>query len=352
MRLFDCDRLESETWDSGIVSFVAQIHEYKGRQALFLKEPEAVLRRMEETAGLQSVEASNRIERIGTTRTQLKRLLAGETLPRNRDEEALLGYRNATRLLNDQDPDVPFTPGLILQLHQEVMKLTGVTDAGRYKTVPNVVSGVLRSGERVTVFEPLAPSDTPDAMASLCAAYQAAIRKGAVDELILSPCFILNFLCVHPFRDGNGRVSRLLTRLLLERQGYAVSRYVSLEKTIADTAESYYAALRKSDQGWKEGENDPRPFIRYLLAVILAGYRDWESRFESGAGRRVTAYSLVKRFAADRLGAFSKQDVLEACPRIAGSSAEASLKRLVDERYLFRIGAGRVTRYARTESLG
>ena len=351
MRLFDYEKLAERMWDREILSYVSKIHEYKGKQELFLRQKPVELNRLIEIARIQSTEASNRIEGIITTNSRLKQLVGDKTTPKNRAEEEILGYRNVLALVHENYEGIPVRSSYILQLHRELLKYTGYTYGGKYKTTANEIVQISGNGEREVLFRPLEPYETPEAIEKICESYQRALRMEAVDELILIPCFILDFLCIHPFNDGNGRMSRLLTLLLLYRSGYLVGQYVSLEKVIADTKESYYSALRKSDQGWYEAENDPTSFIKYMLAVILSCYRDFEARVsivqKTGVGS--TAYDIVKTHVAGRLGKFTKQDVLMSCPSLGSSSVEAALKKLVEDGTLRRLGAGRKTMYVRAD---
>lgn len=190
-------------------------------------------------------------------------------------------------------------------------------------------------------------------MEALCCTYQDVLHnvlhRELVDPLLLIPCFILDFLCIHPFNDGNGRMSRLLTLLMLYQNGYVVGQYISIEKAIAETKDEYYAALAQADQHWHEEENDPTPFIKYMLAVICSCYQDFEQRVDLVGGRqkRVTAYERVRSYAMEKLGAFTKQEAAEACPGFGTSSIESALKKLTEEGVLERIGAGRKTQYVR-----
>ena len=354
MREFDYRALKSRTWSNEIVSYVAQIHEYKGRQELYLAAKPAALDRLIEIARIQSTEGSNSIEGIRTTGPRLRQLVADKTTPKNRDEEEILGYRNVLDLIHESYEYIPVRPNYILQLHRDLLRYTGYAFGGIFKSTPNEIGTMLPNGETVTLFTPLEPREVPEAMDRLCDAYNTAIAEGEVDPLILIPCFVLDFLCIHPFKDGNGRMSRLLTLLLLYRAGYLVGRYVSIEKAIADTKDSYYAALSAADAGWHAGENDPKPFIGYLLGVVLSCYRDFDSRVNvvEGAGARSTSYDIVRHYALGKVGAFAKRDALEACPSLGSSSVESALKKLVDDGTLRRIGAGRKTRYVRSDSIG
>lgn len=350
MRNFDYSKLRKRTWDNEILAYVAQIHEYKGKQDLHLRQKPAELKRLIDIAKIQSTESSNRIEGIVTTDARLKQLVENKTTPRNRDEEEILGYRNVLNIVHESYEAIPVQSNYILQLHGEMLKHTAFSYAGKYKTTPNEIDMVLQNGEKVVLFKPLEPYETPDAVERLCAEYNNAILEGIVDPLILIPNFILDFLCIHPFNDGNGRMSRLLTLLLLYRCGYKVGQYISIEKAIADTKETYYEVLQQADKKWYEGENDPKPFIRYMLGIILSCYREFESRITVAAKteRKSTAYDIVKTYTESTIGKFSKQDALIACPSLGSSSVESALKKLVEEGAIIRTGAGRKTRYMRT----
>ena len=353
MRSFDYSYLSERTWDAEIISYISKIHEYKGKQELYLRQKPIELKRLIEIAKVQSTEASNRIEGIVTTNARLKQLVADKTTPRNRNEEEILGYRNVLNTVHENYDMIPVRSSYILQMHRDLLRFTDHSYGGKFKTTPNEIDMMLENGEKIVLFRPLEPYETPDAVNEICEKYQNALDMELVDELILIPCFILDFLCIHPFNDGNGRMSRLLTLLLLYRQGYLVGKYISIEKEIADTKEAYYDALAKADQGWHEGKNDPKPFIKYMLGIILSCYREFEHRvtIAEKAGVRSTAYDIVKAYTEEHIGKFSKQDVLTGCPSLGSSSVEASLKKLVEDGTLIRIGAGRKTQYARTDAV-
>ena len=353
MRSFDYGILTSRTWDNEIVSYVAQIHEYKGKQELYLRQKPVELDRLVQIAKVQSTESSNRIEGIVTTNARLKQLMSDKTIPHNRDEGKILGYRNVLNLIHENYSLIPLKPSYILQLHRDMLKYTALTYGGQWKNVPNEIDMTLPTGEKVVLFQPLAPYETPAAVEAICASYQKTLELGAVDPLLLIPCFILDFLCIHPFNDGNGRMSRLLTLLLLYRSGYMVGQYISIEKVIADTKEDYYAAIAASNHQWHTGENDPKPFIRYMLGILLSCYREFESRVGTAgkAGGRSTSYDIVKAYTLHTIGTFTKQDALVACPSLGSSSVEAALRKLVADGTVQKIGAGRKTHYVRIDAL-
>lgn len=349
MRDFDYSGLKNRTWDSEILEYVAQIHEFKGRQELYLRQKPVQLERLVEIAKVQSTEASNRIEGIVTTEARLKQLVADKTTPRNRSEEEILGYRNVLNLVHENYDVIPLTPNYILQLHRDLLQFTTLNYGGHFKTVANDIEQVNADGSKEVIFVPLEPSLTPDAVRQICDSYRQAKETQAIDELILIPCFILDFLCIHPFVDGNGRMSRLLTLLLLYQNGYMVGKYISIEKAIADTKNSYYSALAVSDRDWMEGENDSKTFIRYMLGVILKCYRDFESRIliTEKSGTRSTSVDIVRQYVENKIGTFKKAEALAACPSLGSSSVEAALKKLVEDGTLIKIGAGRKTHYVR-----
>lgn len=353
MRAFDYHKLAERTWDNEIVSYIAQIHEYKGRQEMYLRQKPVELTRLVEIAKIQSTESSNRIEGIVTTSPRLKQLMSDKTTPRNRDEEEILGYRNVLNLIHENYDAIPVRPNHILQLHRDLLRFTGFSYGGCFKTTPNEIDMMLPNGEKIILFRPLEPYETPEAVQNICDSFQRELSLGQIDPLILIPCFILDFLCIHPFNDGNGRMSRLLTLLLLYRSGYMVGQYISIEKTIADTKEVYYEVLAQADRGWHTEENDPKPFIKYMLGVILACYRDFEDRMTmtEKAGPRSTSYDVVKEYAMHHIGTFTKQDALTGCPSLGSSSVEAALKKLVQDGTLARLGSGRNTHYVRKDVL-
>ena len=349
MKKFDYSELINRTWDNEILAYVAKIHEFKGKQELFVRQKPVELDRLVEIAKIQSTEASNRIEGIVTTSVRLKQLVENKTTPKNRDEKEILGYRNALNLVHENHEYISVSPNYILQLHGELLKYTAFSYGGKFKNTPNEIAKTLPDGSRKVIFQPLEPYETPDAVANLCEEYKRAMEQEIVDPLILIPCFVLDFLCIHPFNDGNGRMSRLLTLLLLYKTGYMVGQYISIEKAIADTKDEYYDALAIADQNWNEDANDPKEFIKYMLGVILSCYREFENRIEVAwnGGAKSTSYDIVKKYAMSTIGTFTKQDALAACPSIGSSSIEAALKKLVNEEVIARMGNGRRTHYVR-----
>lgn len=348
MRDFDYGKLKDRTWDSEILGYVAQIHEYKGRQELYLKQTPDTLDRLIEIAKIQSTEASNEIEGIRTTSTRLKQLCADKTTPRNRDEKEIMGYRDVLNTIHESYEYIPIRSGYILQLHRDLYKYSEKGIGGSFKNTQNYITATDAQGNSVVLFTPLPPYETPGAIDAICGSLARALDAQDLDPLILIPIFIHDFLCIHPFNDGNGRMSRLLTTLLLYRSGYVVGKYISLESKIAKNKDLYYDALEQCQQGWHEGTEDPTPFIKYLLGTILAAYREFEERVEL-VGEKLSALETVRRAAYGKVGKITKTNLMEFCPTLSKSSVEASIKKLVEKGELVMHGKGPATFYTRSD---
>ena len=353
MREFDYTKLADRTWPSDIMNLVAKIHECKGRQDMFVRQKPVELDRLVEIARIQSTEASNKIEGIVTTGTRMKQLFEEKTTPRNRDESEIMGYRDVLNTIHESNEYIPIRPSYILQLHRDLMRRAGMSYGGSFKNVQNYIRETREDGTSFTRFTPIAPYETPEAMDRLCEAYEQALARESIDALILIPCFIVDFLCIHPFNDGNGRMSRLLTLLLLYKNGYSVGKYISIEKQIEKTKDRYYNVLEMADVGWHTEKNDPTPFIRYMLMVILGCYTEFEDRvgLMEQTGVSSTAYDIVKKYVEDKVGKFTGADVVANCPSIGRSSALAALKKLTEDGLIARKGTGRATYYVRADSM-
>ena len=348
MRNFDYSDLASRSWDSEIIGLVAQIHEYKGRQELYLKQKPTELDRLIEVAKVQSTEASNEIEGIRTTNTRLLQLVRDKTTPRNRDEEEIIGYRDVLNTIHENYEYIPVTSNYILQLHRDLYKYSHKSIGGTFKNSQNYISATDTEGREFVLFTPLAPYETPAAIEAICENYNRIIETQDIDALLIIPVFIHDFLCIHPFSDGNGRMSRLLTTLLLYRSGYVIGRYISLESKIAKNKSLYYDVLEKCQEGWTENTEDVTPFIKYLLQTILAAYRDFEERV-SIVDEKLPAIETVRRAVYNKIGKFTKSEVMELCPTLSKASVENSIKQLVEQGLLLKHGSGRSTFYTRSD---
>ena len=312
MRDFNYSKIKEQKWDSEILGLVAAIYKYAGKQELYLKQRPKELEKLVEIAMIQSTESSNAIEGIVTTNARIKQLVEEKTAPKNRDEEEIAGYRDVLRIIHESYDVIPITKNYILQLHKILYSHMNNPLAGQTKTVQNYISATYPDGRTEVLFTPMAPFETPAALEKICEEYNRIIGNLEVEPLLAIPIFIHDFLCIHPFNDGNGRMSRLLTTLLLYRSGFYVGRYISLEAKIADNKDLYYEVLGKAQYGWHEGKEDADPFIKYLLGTILAAYKDFEGRFEI-IEEKLPALELVRKAVQNKIGKFSKQDIRELC---------------------------------------
>lgn len=345
MRHFDYTSLVNRTWDNEVINYLALIHEYKGRQTAYMQQNPSELERLVEIAKAQSTEASNSIEGIRTTETRLRQLMNDKATPRNRAEKEIAGYRDALDIIHDNFDYIPLTPNHILQLHKVLLSHTDLGFGGTFKNVQNYISATDETGRPFTLFTPPAPHETAEAMQEICDEYNRAIGAAEVDPLLIIPVFIRDFLCIRPFLDGNGRMSRLLTTLLLYRAGFEVGKYISLEAGIAGNKDAYYTSLEDSQVGWHEQEDDPTSLVKYLLSTIISAYRDFDDRIQTLS---LTSIDTVRNAIGNRLGKFTKKDILEMCPALSSSTIERHLKKLVADGYITKHGAGRNTFYVKT----
>lgn len=346
MRDFHYAAIREQKWDSEILGLIAAIYKEAGKQEMYLKQRPEELEKLVEIAKVQSTEASNAIEGIVTTSTRIRQLVEEKTAPRNRDEQEIAGYRDALNIIHENFDAIPITRNYILQLHKVLYSHMNNPMAGQTKSVQNFISATYPDGHTETLFTPLAPFETPEALDRICDEYNRVIGNMEAEPLIVIPIFIHDFLCIHPFNDGNGRMSRLLTTLLLYRNGFYVGKYISLEAKIAKNKDLYYAALRQAQEGWHEGTEDAVPFIKYLLGIILSAYRDFEERF-SLVEQKKPALETVRQATLSKIGRFSKQDIRELCPALSVSSIEGALRKLVASGELKREGNGKSTCYYR-----
>ena len=274
MRDFNYSIIRAQKWDSDLLGLIAAIYREAGKQETVLQRQPEALEKLVEIAMVQSTEASNAIEGIVTTNARLRQLVAEKTTPKDRDEQEIAGYRDALNIIHENHDAIPITQNYILQLHKLLYSHMDNPLAGRTKNVQNYISVTYADGRVETLFTPLAPYETPEALKKICQEYNRVIGNMELEPLIAIPVFIHDFLCIHPFNDGNGRMSRLLTTLLLYKSGFTVGRYISLEAKIAKDKGLYYDALARSQDGWHAGRENAVPFIKYLLGTVLAAYRD------------------------------------------------------------------------------
>ena len=346
MKTFNYSAIRQQKWDSDVLGLIAAIYKEAGKQELYLKQRPEELEKLVEIAKIQSTEASNAIEGIVTTSTRIRQLVKEKTTPRNRDEQEIAGYRDVLSIIHESFDAIPITQNYILQLHKILYSHMNNPLAGRTKITQNYITATYPDGHVETLFTPLAPYETPEALDRICAEYNRVIGNMELEPLIAIPVFIHDFLCIHPFNDGNGRMSRLLTTLLLYRSDFYVGKYISLEAKIAKNKDLYYAALAQVQIGWHEGTEDVVPFIKYLLGTILAAYKDFGDRFAI-VEDKLPAIDIVRKATLNKIGRFTKQDIRELCPSLSMSSVEGALRKMVATGELKREGVGKSTCYIR-----
>lgn len=346
MRSFNYSAFKEQKWDSDILGLIAAIYKEAGKQEQYLKQRPQEMEKLVEIAKIQSTEASNAIEGIVTTSTRIKQLVEEKTTPRNRDEQEIAGYRDVLNVIHESFDAIPITQNYILQIHKMLYSHMNNPLAGRTKSVQNYISAAYPDGHTEILFTPLAPYETSESLDRICEEYNRVIGNLEVEALIIIPIFIHDFLCIHPFNDGNGRMSRLLTTLLLYQNGFYIGKYISLEAKISKNKDLYYSAMSQSQTGWHEGKEDALPFIKYILGTILASYKDFEER-TSLVQEKLPALEMVRMASKSKIGRFNKQDIRELCPTLSDSSIEGALRKLVAAGELKKEGKGKSTCYFR-----
>ena len=345
MRTLDYKKEYQKLLSPEIVSFLAQIHEQKGQQNLFVEAHKDALSELLEIAKIQSTEASNRIEGIITTDDRLKKIVLDKTTPKGRSEREIAGYRDVLNTIHENYDFIPVRPNMILQLHRDLYKFSNLAIGGSFKNSDNIIAEELPDGTKRVRFQPVPAWETSEAMDTLCSTFLDALADPELDSLILIPMFILDFLCIHPFNDGNGRMSRLMTLFLLYQSGYFVGKYISIERLIADSKETYYEALQDSSAGWHEGTNDYLPFVRYMLGIVVAAYREFTSRVDILITRGLSKPERVREIIRSTTGRITKTQIMKQCPDISQKTVERALKELMDSDRIIKIGGGRYTSY-------
>ena len=344
MRNYDYRNKWNKLLTPEIVNYLTTIHEFKGEQRLIAERHADVLTDLIDIAKIQSTESSNRIEGIYTSDEQLRKIVMDKTTPRTRDEKEIAGYRDVLNTIHENYAHIPIKSSLILQLHRDLYKYEGNHVGGAYKNVDNVIEEDEHSNKKVR-FQPVPAWATSESIDRLCEAYRQILDIGEADPLLIIPMFIIDFLCIHPFRDGNGRMSRLLTFLLLYKTGYIVGKYISIEKLIEKSKDAYYGALAESSIAWHEEENDYAPFVEYILGVIVAAYRDFFERTKLIVGNKVSKPSRIAEEIKNHIGTITKTELVQSVPDVSQVTVQRTLNDLLREGKIIKIGGGRYTKY-------
>lgn len=316
MKSFDSGFIARHPLTHNLLRIIRLVGEYKGRQDLFKKQSPQVLETLRQAAVIQSTESSNRIEGVTAPLERIKELVAKKTTPRNRSEQEIAGYRDVLNTIHANYANIPFSTGVVLQFHRDLYQfLPG--EGGRWKPVDNEITQTQPDGTKIVRFIPVPAHQTREAMERLHENFNAFWEAGEIEPLLLICTYVLDFLCIHPFRDGNGRMARLLTLLLLYKAGYEVGRYISLEKIVEHTRESYYDTLYRSSQGWYEAQHSLLPWWEYFLGVMLLGaYQEFERRVGLVTTGRGTKTGMVLDALKHFRGDFSIGDLQERCPNV------------------------------------
>lgn len=344
MPSFDRQYLNLLKMPPAVVKTVGLIHEYKGRQDLFKLQAPAKLENLRQVALIQSVESSSRIEGVTAPHDRFLALMEEKTKPENRSEGEISGYRKVLGLIHESATDIPLNAGVLLQFHRDLMSFTP-GEGGRWKTTANTIDEIRPDGTRFTRFVPVEPLLTENAVEKLHHHFDTAVKDGTQDPLILIPLYVLDFLCIHPFTDGNGRMARLLTSLLLYHHGFDVSRYVSLERVIEQSKEGYYDTLYRSSQGWHEDQHDSLPWIEYWLSTVLAAYRELEDRVSTLSTHHGQKADIVIAAIDRMIKPFSISELQAVCPEVSRHWIKSTLEELKNQRILEVIGKGRGSKW-------
>lgn len=340
MRIYNYEMLKSLMLPMETVHLIAKINEYKGKQELYKQQAPQILDTLKSMAIIQSTKASNAIEGIIITDSRLKSIMESKTDPFDRSEGEIAGYRDVLQLVHASYEAIPVNANVIMQLHKELYTYIPM-EGGRWKNADNVISETYPDGTKRIRFEPVSAFETPRAMEFLCQELRERLNKEDVEPLILISVFILDFLSIHPFNDGNGRMARLLTLLLLYHCGFEVGRYISLEKIIEDTKERYYETLRQSSQDWHSNQNNIFPWINYLLMTFIAAYKELEERVGVIETKKGNKSERVRQFVEHKIGFFTKADIRQACPDVSEATINRVLNELKEAQLIMPDGLGR-----------
>ncbi|NLL63509.1 MAG: Fic family protein [Ruminococcaceae bacterium] len=347
MKKFDYSFLDDGLLPAKLINITGNIYSLRTAQEIRKVDFAKVFTELEAVAKIQSVKCSNAIEGIVTSDSRILDIVNKNSAPLNHDEEEIAGYRDALNIVHTEYEHLSFNEQDILRLHEMMMSFVGYEHGGKYKTSDNVILEVGVDGSRRVRFRPTPASETATAMEQLELAYLEACSNPHINQLLLIPCVILDFLCIHPFQDGNGRISRLLSLLLLYKNGFDVGKYVSFEEQINRFKDLYYEALKQSSKGWNENENDYFPFINNFLSTLYFCYKELDKRFAVVHGKRVTKSARIEATVLGSLTPISKRDICNIHPDISPSTVEAVLGLMVKSGSIRKTGASRSTKYIR-----
>jgi Fic family protein len=349
MRSFEHGYFLEQLISQDMLMTVRMLGEHRGRQSLYQEQSPQLLEAFKRIAMVQSVESSNRIEGITVDRDRLDAILAKKSKPENRSEQEVAGYRNVIAEIHANENRLTLSPELILRLHREMYALTG-EKGGRWKEKDNAILEVHPDGRQIIRFKPVSALSTPSFMKKLCQLYHQAMDERRAEPLLIITSFIFDFECIHPFWDGNGRMGRLLTLLLLYQAGYEVGRFISLERIIEESKETYYEALLKSSQHWHEAKHDLRPWWNYFFGTLIAAYKEFEERVGVITSARGAKRNMIRQTIERLPTRFRFSELHRACPGVSYPTLKRALFDLKREKKVKCLGKGRDAEWERTGS--
>ena len=350
MHIFDYSFLDNGLLPAEMVSVTAAVSSFKTISAVLKEKNPAAYESLEKIARIQSVKGSNAIEGIVTSDARLREIVNGSSAPLNHNEAEIAGYRDALDLIHSGYGELSFSEPFVLQLHRMLLEYTGSEEAGHYKQEDNLIIEI-SGGKRLVRFEPVPAKETQTAMQQLILAYCEARDNPKINRLLLIPCVILDFLCIHPFADGNGRISRLLSLLLLYKNGYDIGRYISFEQQTNEAKDSYYAALQYSSAGWHENKNEYFAFMQNFLSLLYACYKELDKRFAAVRSGTIRKGILIEQTVLNSILPVSKAQICERLPEVSPTTVEAVLGKMVKNGAVRKIGSGRNTKYVNADRI-
>lgn len=347
MHKFDYNFLDNGLLPARLVTLSSNIYSLKTLSGVRLEEYADLFEELEKIARVQSVKSSNEIEGIITTDERIRDIVNRDSAPLNHSEAEIAGYRDALNRVHTTYDTLSLSEETLLSLHETMLTPSGSAEAGRYKSEDNVIAAIDASGRRHIRFRPIAANETPDAMEQFVLAYMDARANSNINQILLIPCVVLDFLCIHPFLDGNGRLSRLLSLLLLYRSGFDAGKYISFEEQINQRKDAYYDALQRSSDGWHENENDYFVFVENFLSTLYLCYKELDKRFAIVRGKKVTKTERIEAYVLNAVAPVSKADICDILPDISPTTVEYVLGTMVKDGRVTKVGGGRLVRYVK-----
>ena len=347
MHKFDYSFLNNGLLPSQLVNITASISSLRTAAQFRKNDCQKVFTELEKIARIQSVKSSNEIEGIVTTDERIVQIVQQNSAPLNHNEQEILGYRDALNIIHTGHQNLQFNENSVLSLHRTMLSATDYNFAGKYKNDDNVILEIDALGNKKVRFAPVSANETKTAMEQLFLAFMEAVSDTNINALLLIPCVILDFLCIHPFKDGNGRMSRLLSLLLLYKNGFDVGKYISFEEQINKNKDWYYQVLKESSENWHDSTNNYFPFMQNFLATLYECYKELDRRFAVVNSNKITKTTRIENTVLNSLLPISKADICRLLPDISPTTVEAVLGKMVKSGIITTIGKGRGTKYIR-----